>query len=130
MMLEEGMRNFLLAAPPVAALVGARVFGLLRPQTSELPATMIQRVATTRQVLFCGTTPLVDAQIQVDAYGMTGDDAWGLAKAVRQVLVDFKGMMDATYVDHCSLVNELPLVDPEPGIIRITQLYNVWYVED
>ena len=39
-------------------------------------------------------------------------------------------MMGATFIDHCTLENEFPLVDPDPGIIRVTQLYNIWYVED
>jgi hypothetical protein len=130
MNIEAGLRSFLLAAPALAALVGPRVYGLLRPQTSDLPAAMIQRITTARQVLFCGTDKLVEVSLQVDAFAMTGDVAWGVADALRALLVDFTGMMGAVYVDQCTLENEFPLVDPEPGIIRVTQLYHLWYVED
>jgi hypothetical protein len=91
---------------------------------------MLQRATSARQVLFCGTDKLVDAQMQVDSFAISGEDAWGLARALRLLLVDFSGMMAATFVDHCTLANEFPLIDPDPGIIRVTQLYNIWYVED
>ncbi len=130
MMIEEGLRTFLLAQTTVAALVADRIYGLLRPVAAVLPNIMLQRSGTTRQVLFCGTNPLVDANIQLDCFAMDSEQVWGVAQACRRALIDFTGLMGATYVDHCTLANELPLVDPDPGVIRVTQLYNVWYVED
>jgi hypothetical protein len=136
--LEQGLRAFLADAPTISALVIDRIYGLVReqgndqtlPPDAQLPAVLIQRTTTQRQQLFCGTSPFVSADVQVDSYAITGDDAWGLAKALRTLLVDFTGNMGETWVDTVHLTNEFPLSDPDPGIIRITQLYNIWYLED
>jgi hypothetical protein len=129
-MIEESMRNFLLAAPTLKALVADRIYGLRRPVDAALPDVMLQRSMTYRQVLFCGTSDLVNAQMQVDSYAMSGETVWAVAIALRKVLTDFSGTMDQTVVNQCHLANEFPLIDPDPGIIRVTQLYNIWYVED
>jgi hypothetical protein len=130
MILESEMRLFLLSLDAITALVVDRIFGLVRSQASALPALLIQRTQSTRQVKFCGTDKLVSADIQIDSYGITGDSTWGLAKAVRSALIDFTGTMGEAYVDQVTLTNEFPLTDPEPGIIRVTQIYQFWYVED
>lgn len=132
MTLEQGIRVFLAGVAPVTAFVGANIFGLVREQgtADQLPAVLIQRSSTARTVLFCGTDHLVSADLQVDSYAMTGDDAWALARALRQALVDFTGNFGDVAIDTVHLTNEFPLTDPDPGIIRITQLYNIWYQED
>lgn len=131
-MMEADLRIFLLAQPTVTALVDQRVYGMYREQglSEQLPAVLIQRVATARFPLFCATDKLVDASMQVDAYAIGGDDVWALAAALRAVLIDFSGMMGATLVRKMLLANEFPLTDPEPGVIRVTQTYQLWYVED
>jgi hypothetical protein len=129
-MLEIDLRTALLSVEPIAAIVGERIFGLVRPPGEDIPALMIQRTATVRQSLICGASRLVSADFQVDSYAMTGQDAWDLAAAVRAVLKDFKGAMGGTDINHVFLENEFPLVDPDPGVIRVTQLYNFWYYEE
>ena len=128
--LEAGLRSYLLLIPAITDLVGPRVYGILRQQSQDLPAILIQRTQTTRQPKFCATDKLVSCDMQVDAYAMTGDGGWALAAALRAALIDFNGTMGETYVDKVMLTNEFPLNDPDPGVIRITQLYNFWYVED
>lgn len=133
-MIEEDLPAFLLAQPTIAALVNARVFGMVRaqgtPASEQLPAVLLQRILTGRYPTFCATSPLVSCDMQVDSYGIGGEQAWGLARALRKVLLDFSGMMGATKVSKALLTNEFPLTDPDPGVIRVTQLYNFWYVED
>lgn len=138
MILETGLRTYLLSQTSITDIVLARIYGLVREQgndvslpiNQQLPAVLIQRISSIRQQTFCGTAPLVETDIQVDSYAMTGQDAWALAEALRAVLMDFNGTMGETYVDTVHLTNEFPLTDPEPGIIRITQLYTMWYLED
>jgi hypothetical protein len=38
--------------------------------------------------------------------------------------------MGETFVDKVFLINEFPMVDPDPGILRVVQTYNFWYLED
>jgi len=132
MQLESALKAYLLSIPAITAVVSQRVYGILRQQSQDLPAVLIQRVGTVRQRKFCATKtdPLVSADLQVDSYAMGGDTGWALAKEMRLTLMNFTGMMGDTYVDEVILTNEFPLNDPDPGVIRITQLYNFWYLED
>jgi hypothetical protein len=130
MRVETDFRTWLLAETTITALVGGRIFGLVREPQAALPAINIQRIVTRRQELFCGVDPLVSADLQVDSYAIDGDGAWTLAETLRTVLKNFSGPMGATQVDKVFLINEFPLVDPDPGIIRVVQTYNFWYVED
>jgi uncharacterized protein DUF3168 len=130
MIFEAEFRSFLLAQPAIADLVAARIFGGVREPGSKLPSVVIQRASSTRASTFCGTEPLVDAHIRVDSYGINGDGAWALAKSLRETLVDFGGAMGAAAVEKVFLANEFLLTDPDPGIIRVVQIYNVWYLED
>jgi hypothetical protein len=130
-LIERDMRRFLLAAPSIQALVGNRVYGMLREPSAALPAVMIQRAHTQRQELFCGVSGLADASMQIDSYAINGDDVWALARALRLLFKNLtKVTMGETLVDRMFLFNEFPMVDPEPGIFRVVQLYNVWYLED
>jgi hypothetical protein len=130
MRVETDFRSWLLAEPTISAIVGGRIFGLVREPQAALPAINIQRIVTRRQELFCGVDPLVSADLQVDSYAIDGDGAWTCAEALRTVLKNFSGPMGTTQVDKVFLINEFPLVDPDPGIIRVVQTYNFWYVED
>jgi len=130
MRLETDLRAFLVAQSVITDLVAQRIFGLLREPQAALPSINIQRLHTQRQELFCGVSPLAMADMQIDAYGITPDDAWTVAHALRLLLKDFSGNMGATVVEKIFLINEFPMVDPDPGVIRVLQTYNFWYVED
>lgn len=130
MRLETDLRAFLTAEPSIAALVAARVYGLIREPGSKLPSVNVQRTHTARQELFCGVSPLVSGDMQIDSFGIDGDDAWELAKALKLLFRNFSGQIGETTVKKIFLINEFPLSDPDPGIIRVVQLYNFWYLED
>ena len=131
-MIETDLHDFLLNVAPLTALVGQRVYSLVREQgmPDQLPSVRVQRRLTTRFRTFCGTDPLIAAQIQIDSFGIDQDSAGAVAKALRKALVDFKGQMGATPVDDVSLDNEFPLTDPDPGVIHVAQIYNFWFEED
>jgi Protein of unknown function (DUF3168) len=138
MILETGLRAYLVGLDAITALVAERIYGMVReqgndqtlPVGAQLPAVLIMRDNSIRQQLFCGTSPLVQTDVQVDSFAMTGDDAWGLAKALRAALVDFNGLMGLTWVDTVHLNNEFPITDPDPGIIRVKQIYTMFYLEE
>jgi hypothetical protein len=130
MRLETDLRTFLLAAPSISALVAARIYGLIREPAAPLPSINIQRIHSVRQELFCGVSPLVSADVQVDSYSIDGDTGWSVAEALRKLLRNFSGTMGASQVDKVFLTNEFPMTDSDPGVIRIVQVYNFWYLED
>lgn len=128
--LEVDIRDFLAGIESIAAVVENRVFGVVRPRNTPLPQVLITRVTTTRQNTICGTSTLVSCDLQIDSFALQGQDAWQLATLVRRALMDFSGTMGATSVNKIFLTNEFPLTDPEPGVLRVTQTYNVWYYEE
>jgi hypothetical protein len=130
MRLETDLPDFLKAAPTITDLVAQRIFGVLREPGAKLPAVLIQRIFTHRQELFCGVSELVSADMQIDSFAIDGDGAWTLAKALRLLFKNFSGNMGPTRVDKVFLINEFPMIDPDPGIMRVVQTYNFWYVED
>jgi hypothetical protein len=129
--LEEGLLAFLQSIPELTDIVARNIYGLMRPQggVTQLPAIVFQRTSTTRQELFCGVCPLVNADFQIDSYAMDSS-AFDLAHAVRETLKNFSGTMGEITVQKVFLTNEFPANDPDPGVIRMTQLFNFWYVED
>lgn len=131
MIFEEGLLAFLLEVPELQSIVNDRIYGMMRPQdgVEQLPAITTQRITTQRQQLFCGVDNLVSADFQLDCYDM-GGGAYDLAKAVRKTLENFSGSMGDVVVQQAFLTNEFPANDPDPGVIRVTMLYNFWYLED
>lgn len=127
---EADIITFARSIESISDLVQKRIYGLYREPAADLPQLLIQRTSTTRQELICGPSRLVSADFQLDSYGLTGQDATGLAHAVRKAFQNFAGMMGETTVQRCFLTNEFPKVDPEPGDISVTQLYTIWYLED
>jgi len=138
MILEDALRDELLATRAIVQLLGTSggqpgIYSIIRPQGSPLPSVLIARSQTARQNLFCGTDTLVSADIQIDSYAGDGT-CFDVAKQVRLALLGFSGAMGAgspnVLVDRVFLTNEFPLTDPDPGVIRQTQLYTIWYQED
>jgi hypothetical protein len=127
---EVDLLNFVKGIEAVGQLAGENVFGVVRPRATALPQVLITRSSTVRTPTFCYTSKLVSADFQIDSFGLKGQDALGLARVIRLALVDFTGEMGGTFVDRVFLTNEFPTTDPEPGVIRITQLFNIWYQED
>ena len=85
------------------------------------------------------TIPAITALVNDRVFGLLREPAAdlpavlvqrALAAVLRALLIDFTGTMGGAYVDRVLLTNEFPLNDPDPGVIRVTQLYNFWYVED
>jgi hypothetical protein len=130
MQLEADLRTYLLQQLPQELIGANRVYGIVREQASDVPCVVIQRTSTTPIVGLCGTFNLRPCEMQIDSYAMGGTQAWALAKALKRALVDFQGSMGETSVRKVLLTNEFPLSDPDPGLIRVVQLYNFWFLED
>jgi hypothetical protein len=128
-MSEPNFYEYLRNIPAVAAVVGSRIYPDKLPQNPVLPAVVYQRVGGIRQTLYCGTDGLVDGNYQLDIYGKTRATTKDASDAVFNALIDYSGMMGATIVKDCTLSTDFDSVDPEPGLLRRTQLWDVWYVE-
>jgi hypothetical protein len=136
-MIEEGLFTYLSADTTVAQFVGGpktRIWPLMIPKHHEgdvdkLPCLVYQRIARFAGSTFCATDDLVSAEFQIDSYALNYLDARRLAAAVRERMVDYTGLMDDVQVDRVSLSTEVDLLDPVPGLFRVSQSYTIWYRE-
>lgn len=79
---QGGIRARLLAAAPVAAIVGTRVDWMTRPQKSALPAITLQTVSDSRPEHLKGADGARATRVQVDCWTATYAAGLTLARAV------------------------------------------------
>jgi hypothetical protein len=140
-MIQEGIYATLAADSGVSAIVAARIYPLMIPQTSytettKFPCIVYSIDSKSRQVRFDGTDTLVSASLSVECYATTYSQAQSLAAAVRSVLVDFSGVMTGggspqsqTPVQSIFVESEDDTLAAEPGVYIVMQDYTVWYDE-
>lgn len=136
-MIEEGLFTFLTQDTAVAAMIGGaqvRIWPLMIPQHAQgdpdkQPCLVYQRIGRGAGSTFCATDDLVNGDFQIDSYALNYLTARRLAAAVRVRLVDYVGLMGTISVDKVTLDTEADLLDPTPGLFRVTQSYSIWYRE-
>lgn len=135
MTLEEALFSWASAQTELQSLLGEpdrlRFYKLQVPKQSRMPATVIQRAGTGRQVANCGTVGTVSLTLQVDHYAKSWDAMNQVAEAFRIALhaQEFPVMMGTVKVKAATLTNEFDLDDPEPGLYRRSQSWSFWFVE-
>lgn len=139
MELEDALYEHLRTQTALEPLLGIgaamRIYHHVIPQhaygeATKLGCAVITRAGTGFAQDFCGTDPLVDASIQIDSYARDRDEANRIGRAVRDVLLDYIGTLAGEVpVDRISIDNDIPLLDPEPGLYRRSQTYRIWNEE-
>lgn len=110
----------------VEALVGDRIFPALQ-KGKTYPSVVYVLVSTYRSQTYCGDIRLVAGSFQLDMYARAYSDMVNTADAVRERMLDFKGVVAGTRVRHCTLTTEYDSVDSDPGLFRRTQQWDIWY---
>lgn len=138
-MSEPNLKHFLTSLASVRQMVGDRVYPDKLPKGYKLPAIVAGRTGGQRQQKMCGTDGLVLGSFQFDIYGLTRQEVRDLSNRVvgsgrrgstpPDAMLDYKGTMGACFVKNCALTTDFDSVDPEPGLLRRTQLWDIWYVE-
>lgn len=130
-MIESGLAATLAAHGGLAALIDDRVYPLVIPQGApsvvRQPCVVYQLVSRVRQGTYCGQDGTVQAQYQLDAYARSYLEAKQVAEQVQGALIDFRGQMGEHFVHHISLVSEIDLHDPEPGLYRVNMTFSIWH---
>ena len=103
----------------LAALAAGRVYPLLRPQGTGLPAVVYQRVSTVPTLALTGNTGLDAVRLQIASWGASYQDARELAQDVRAALLAETGLKVV-------LEMELDDYDEGAGEYRVIQDYRVW----
>jgi hypothetical protein len=112
-----------------------RVYPLIMPQKkpngpAQVPAVVYGQANTDRQALYCGTSGTVATRLTLDSYAIDYDEVHDLAKAVKDVLQDFRGLLGGIVrVKDAKLENEIDLPDVDPGLFRVSQSWVFWHLE-
>lgn len=81
--MEGALRARLLAAAPITALVGQRVYWVDRPQASALPAITLQIIDEDRAQHMQGFQATQQTTVQIDIWA----DKYGQGKALKEAVI-------------------------------------------
>lgn len=120
----QAVREVLLAAPAVTALVGARIYAQVAPQgTSKAGPFVVLTLVSAVPVQAHGALPsemLEEARVQVDCYGREYDATHTLAAAVDDALGSLEGPDISA-----SRESMQDLYDNETSLVRVSADYLV-----
>jgi hypothetical protein len=133
---EEAVREHLLAAAGVSALVGTRVYMLRLPQHETLPSVRVQLVDEPKNYHLRGPSGATRARVQVDAYAEAagGADPYATATAVADAVdaalsgqVFNAGSPVSLRITGAMRDGRRPFDEPdELRQVRVSQDYIVW----
>ncbi len=130
-MLHQSLKVHLEADTQFSAGFFYMIIPQATPIQQRVPCVVFNRNGVDRQVRYCGTDGIVRSSISLDCYATSYSDARSLAAIVRSALIDFRGQLGGSLaVSAASLVNEIDLVDIEPGLFRVSQTWDIWHVEE
>lgn len=133
--MNPGFYAFLKAQAPLAALIDDRIYPVLIPQhLMEAPRVMDclvwRRVGLEKQQTLCGTDSLVRGTFEFDSYSPDYDRACAIADALRDVMLDYRGLMGTVSVGPVQLDTAADAQpEPVPGLFVEAQIFTVWYRE-
>ena len=120
---ENMLRNTLLGSTALTAIVGNKVFPMVMPQGTLLPAVSFQKISGVPANCLYGPTGLEEITVQIDAWAMSLSVVKNMAKAIRAV-------MPTTGVTWgARLTMDEDLFDAEAKVYRICMSYDVWFLE-
>lgn len=117
-MIEDSIFAVLSADVALAALVGANVHHLFRPEGEEGSAVVFQRVSTVPVVSLAGESGLDSVRVQFSCVAGTGRDAILIATAVRECIKAsaLKGVP----------VMQITDIEEQTGQVRCIVDFNLW----
>jgi hypothetical protein len=105
--MEGALHNILSTDAGVIALVTDRVYQVVLPQETALPAVLITRISTTgRELTQDGTLGVAEAVMEIASYATTINEAQALSRACRLAVRDRKGAFSGVQVLRVQFINE------------------------
>jgi len=142
MTLAEALRDRLLTLPPVASLVGARIYTLKFPQSFTPPALRLHEIDRVSTMQLRGDQRVRRSRVQIDAveaeaHGDPYDLAHELADAVRGELtssgatglVGFRGVVSGLVIEAILGDDRREAYDSDAHMVRVEQDFLVWFHE-
>lgn len=141
---EDAFHDWVAQQAPIVTVIGEtgrlRFFKQKIPQGSRFPSVVQQRSGTGRQYRGCRVDGAVALSIQIDHYAKNFQHMVEIARLFREALdpkvLSFPIVMGpddspvtGVKVKAAILENEFDGEDPDPGLLRRTQLWTFWIVE-
>ncbi len=130
-MIEQSVATILTTTAGVTAVVEQRVHPLIIPQNERgvaaQPCLVYQVITRERSKTRCGTIDLVRTSMQIDAYGRTYASAKAASEACVAAMLDYRGTVGGVTIKDVALSAEIDLMDPEPGLYRVSNTFEIWH---
>lgn len=126
------LRDFLLADPAIAGLIGTRCYPQVAPQDAAYPLLRILTVSTRSEQGMRGATGLAVSLIQIDAYSKQDVQARDLAEKVRIRLQGFSGTWAtpaAVVIPAVLLDDSRDTYDEDLELYGKSADYRIWHEE-
>ncbi len=126
-MIEQGLIDTLTGNSDLRALIDGRVYALMAPQKTGTPFVIFTKITDIIDGTLCAQDPMVQSLFQFDSFATTYLLSLEVAAAVRDALIDFRGPMGGTHVGSIRQQGEAQLLDPEPGLFRVSTTLFIWH---
>lgn len=126
-MIEDALYSRLSQDVPMRALVNDRVYPVMAPQGVASPYLVFLKVVEMVGGTYCAQDRIGRSLFQFDSYAKTFKQARAVAKAMRDSLIDFQGTVDGTHIASIWLDTEMQVLDPEPGLFRVSTSLFIWH---
>jgi hypothetical protein len=97
-MIENAIYQRLAAHSGLSALISARIYPQILPETPTYPAVTYWITGAPRETAMGSDPGIVHARVQVDAWGLTFAVARNVGEQVRAALQRWRGTLDGTEV--------------------------------
>lgn len=91
--MEKAFADLLLGSEALAALVGDRIYPVIRPQGSPTPCVVYNGFAPEQVMTTSGRANLAGKRLQLDVYAKTYPEAKAIEAAVNDRLIGFSGVI-------------------------------------
>lgn len=140
MLLETGLRTFLLATPELTTLIGsgasARLYPVVAPQNAAYPYAVYQRISTVRDRSTTGPTGATFARVQITVHGkpiVEDGDGYAavrnVAEVIRKYIDGYSGALGDVYAQSVAIENERDEYDPSVRLYTASFDLAVWFTE-
>lgn len=129
---EELLVSVLKSTPAVIARVGSRIYPMVRPQDSALPAITYQKISGNPQVQMSGPHNMFRERFQITCFAARYSQMKQTADAVRGAFNGYDSTVDSVEVHIATIDNEVDLISELPDV-RDARVYAraidfiIWY---
>lgn len=129
-MIESGLQSLITASSRFASLASTRLYPVLLPEDSPLPAATYQRISTKALYTLDARVNVTQVRIQFDTWASTYADAKNLMAAINTAIDNYSGdLPDGTHIFGVQLYSCTDLYEQAARIYRVTADYMIQYAD-